>query len=215
MNVDLNYFNQDFFYQAHPQHWQLSFDDKFYDFTCLPNIHLSAMSTAIYASHLLKNRLNIDEQLWHQANAEVFIPGRFQVIDGPNTVILDVGHNPHAANLLVERLTSIECGGKLHLVISFLKDKDAHGVVNILQKMSFLCYPCLLDSKRACEMSDLETLFPGEKTYMSPEAALKAAQAQAKAGDIIVAFGSFHLISPLMQLFTEEGYDVFRNHRRN
>lgn len=215
LSVDLKKLNQDFSYEIHDQAWTLRLESKIYHFPQLPSIHLSAMSAAIYASELLNHQLVIDKRLWPKAIEEVFIPGRFQKIETKNLLILDVGHNPHAAKLLVERLLSLNIKGKIHLIISFLKDKDGKKTVKILKKMPFLCYPCVLDSERATQASHLQKLFPGNHIFDSPESALQMAREQAKDGDVIVAFGSFSLVAPLMNKLMKEGVDVFRNHRTN
>ena len=60
-------------------------------------------------------------------------PGRFQVLPGQPTVILDVAHNPHAAQALAESLQSMPRGGRTLAVFSMLADKDIAGVVNVLK----------------------------------------------------------------------------------
>jgi dihydrofolate synthase/folylpolyglutamate synthase len=213
LEVNLKLFSKDFSYHVDGQHWTISFDNQKISFQDMPAIHPSAMATAIYASYLLKNELAIDERLWQQANKEVFIAGRFQKIEGKNLLILDVGHNPHAAQLLYERLLNLNISGKIHLIASFLQDKEGKKVVNILKRLPILWYPCMLDCERAMSASSLQDIFRRENLYDSPESALLAAREQATANDIIVAFGSFYTVSPLMNMLIKEGYDVFRNHR--
>jgi dihydrofolate synthase/folylpolyglutamate synthase len=213
LEVDLKLYGPDFIYQQEQDSWSLSFDDKQFNFQCLPSIHLGAMAAAIYACHQLKDKLPVDETQWQKAQLEVFIPGRFQKIEGKNLLILDVGHNPHAAELLYERLCNLNISGRIHLIVSFLKDKDGKKVVKILKKLPFLWYPCVLDCERAMSENDLKAMFSQETIYVSPERAFEAAREHAEKDDIIVAFGSFYTVSPLMKKLIREGYDVFRNHR--
>jgi dihydrofolate synthase/folylpolyglutamate synthase len=213
LDVDLKLYGRDFMYQQEQDSWSLSFDDKQFNFQYLPSIHLGAMAAAIYASYQLKDKLPVDETRWQKAQLEVFIPGRFQKIKGKNLLILDVGHNPHAAQLLYERLCNLNIAGKMHLIVSFLKDKDGKKVVKILKKLPVLWYPCVLDCERAMSENDLKDIFSHEYIHLSPEQALDAAREHAEKDDIIVAFGSFYTVSPLMKKLIREGYDVFRNHR--
>src|SRR5258708_25154063 len=64
---------------------------------------------------------------------EVDLPGRFQVIPGRPMVILDVGHNPHAARGLSESLRALPAGGRTIAVFAMLKDKDIAGVAQPLK----------------------------------------------------------------------------------
>ena len=47
-------------------------------------------------------------------------PGRFQVLPGQPLVILDVAHNPHAAQALAGGLKSLPRGGKTLAVFAML-----------------------------------------------------------------------------------------------
>jgi len=82
-----------------------------------------------------------------------------------------------------------------------------------LKKLPALWYPCVLDCERAMSENDLKDIFSHEYIHLSPEQALDAAREHAEKDDIIVAFGSFYTVSPLMKKLIREGYDVFRNHR--
>lgn len=59
-----------------------------------------------------------------------FIPGRFQVLSIKNkTVILDVGHNPDAATVLVDTLKKFYTGKSICFVTGIMKDKDTKGII--------------------------------------------------------------------------------------
>lgn len=60
-------------------------------------------------------------------------PGRFQVLPGQPLVILDVAHNPHAAQALASSLKSLPRGGHTYAVFAMLADKDIAGVAAILK----------------------------------------------------------------------------------
>ena len=89
---------------------------------------------------------DISEQTLRKSLQEVELVGRFQAIKQINvkkladylgvpvetlpTIIVDVGHNPHAAKYLSEKLTALKRSieGKMIAVCGMLKDKDANGV---------------------------------------------------------------------------------------
>ena len=201
----------DYDYQETPQGFDLRIFENTFQFKQKPSIHLAAMSAAIFTSHGLQEVLPVQVAHWQAAIESVFIPGRFQKIQIAQQplMILDVGHNPHAANNLVQRLKSMSVLGKIHMIFSILEDKDRKKVVDILKKMDILWYPCLLNCERACTPEALQECFDGHLIHASPVQALQNAREHAKLNDVIVAFGSFHLIEPLMRLLLEEGCDVF------
>lgn len=206
--------SKDFDYKIEQEGWTLILGEHHFRFHHLPTIHLAAMSSAIFASECLKQKLPVTQVDWEKAISTVFLPGRFQQIQqaGRPLLILDVGHNPHAAQNLVNRLNKLPLTGKIHFIFSILKDKDRKNVVDILKKMDILWYPCLLNCERACDQEALMECFENQTLYATPALALQKAREHAKLNDVIVAFGSFHLIEPLMRTLIEEGVDVFRNH---
>ena len=60
-------------------------------------------------------------------------PGRFQVLPGRPLVILDVGHNPHAARALRQGLMALPFAEKRIAVFSMLADKDMDAVIEIVK----------------------------------------------------------------------------------
>ena len=65
---------------------------------------LGNAATALAALEQLKDMLPVDMGSIRRGLVEVDLPGRFQVMPGRPMVILDVGHNPHAARGLARQL---------------------------------------------------------------------------------------------------------------
>jgi dihydrofolate synthase/folylpolyglutamate synthase len=63
---------------------------------------------------------------------EVELAARFQVLPGRPAVVLDVGHNPHAAKVLRANLDSMGFYPVTHAVMGMMSDKDIAGVVALL-----------------------------------------------------------------------------------
>ena len=59
----------------------------------------------------------------------VELPGRFQVLPGRPTIVLDVAHNPHAARVLAATLGTMGYFPETLAVFGMLADKDIAGVV--------------------------------------------------------------------------------------
>ncbi len=219
LKTDFKQLSKDFDYQENSNTWSLSFEESVYHFKQMPTVHLSAISAAIYASYLLNELLPISQDSWQKANENVFLPGRFQQISIAQNakIILDVGHNPHAARLLAQRLQQLNISGKIHCVYSSLNTKDKKQIVKILSKSGVLWYPSVLNCENACNIEELQACFQDNHLevgiFNSPEVAFNHAREIAQPEDVILVFGSFHIIEPIMNILIEEGCDVFRTHR--
>ena len=87
--------------------------------------------------------------------ASVTSPGRLEVLRSSPTVVLDAGHNPHGLAALVPAVE--ETFGFRHLVavVGAMADKDAEGLLAVLEPAcdAVVCVP--IDSPRALEAEDL------------------------------------------------------------
>lgn len=140
-------------------------------------------------------------QAIHDGLAQAHIAGRFSVVPGRVEEIYDVAHNPHGAAALAAALAARPCGGRTLAVCAMLADKDAAGVAAALCDQVHVWYLAGLDTERGQSAQALAARMPSITTpqvYMDPAAALAAARAEARAGDRIVVFGSFHTIAELL-----------------
>lgn len=213
LNVNLSCLYQDFHIEQLPTSWRYHSDTLDCPFETTPKILLSAFAGAIRVVELLQNRLNVSFEAIQKANTTAFIPGRFQWIDDKVMVVLDVAHNPHAVSLLANRLMKMPIEGKIYCVFSAFKDKDVTEIVKIFNNMGPLWYTCLLESERAHTKQSLECIFQELEVVHefneSPVDAFKKARDAANCKDLIVVFGSFHLIREVMLVLKQEGKHVF------
>jgi dihydrofolate synthase/folylpolyglutamate synthase len=86
-------------------------------------------SAALAAVDALGALVPISAGAIRQGLAVVELPGRFQVLPGRPTIVLDVAHNPHAAAVLAANLDRMESAGETFAVLGMLRDKDIGGVV--------------------------------------------------------------------------------------
>lgn len=133
-------------------------------------------------------------------------PGRFQVLPGQPTVILDVAHNPHAAQALVSSLKSMPKGGRTLAVFAMLADKDIAGVIGIMKPQISQWFVAGINECRPRGSSAelmLQYLAAAGITAItrseSVAAALHAAREVAMVDDKILVFGSFLTVSEAMQ----------------
>jgi len=121
----------------------------------------------------------------------------------PLELLLDVGHNPHAAQYLAARLAARPRHGRRLAVFGLLADKDLDGVIAPLQGLVDTWAVAPLDTPRARPAAELESaltnLHAAVKSYASVDAALEGQCAQAAAGDQILLFGSFFCVGQALQ----------------
>jgi dihydrofolate synthase/folylpolyglutamate synthase len=137
----------------------------------------------------------------------VELPGRFQVLPGRPTVILDVAHNPHAASALNQNLGNMGFHPYTYAVFGSMHDKDIDGVIAAMSE--HVDHWCLTDlpSPRAASASELaakvQIVQPekAERTiniFADPAAAYANAMSRAGENDRIVVFGSFLTVAGVM-----------------
>ncbi|MFA6311985.1 MAG: bifunctional tetrahydrofolate synthase/dihydrofolate synthase [Sterolibacterium sp.] len=169
---------------------------------------LQNASAALAALVALQDRLPVAMQDIRRGLLEVELPGRFQVIPGRPSVILDVAHNPQAARVLAENLGSQRGDGASHLrtwaVFGMLRDKDVAAVVRVLADRVSDWLPCSLSGMRAATAEELALALAGEGIvaplrFASPLAAFRHAQANASDDDRILVFGSFQTVADVLR----------------
>ena len=166
---------------------------------------LANAAAAIAALGALRERVPVGMQDVRMGLARVELPGRFQVLPGRPTVVLDVAHNPQAARVLAHNLGEMGFFPATHAVFGMLRDKDIPGVCAALRSsfsswsLADLAVPrgATADSlARALEDSDAQ----GEVfRFGNPRDAYAAARKRAGENDRIVVFGSFHTVADVMQ----------------
>ncbi|WP_433884974.1 bifunctional tetrahydrofolate synthase/dihydrofolate synthase [Pseudomonas vranovensis] len=131
----------------------------------------------------------------------------------PLTILMDVGHNPHAAEYLAQRLATRPLSGKRLAVFGLLADKDLDGVLKPLQHQVQAWAVAPLDTARSRPAAQLQAaltnLGAAVQSYPSVAAALDGQCAQATADDEILLFGSFFCVGEALQWLdrqaTEDG----------
>jgi dihydrofolate synthase/folylpolyglutamate synthase len=132
-------------------------------------------------------------------------------------LLLDVGHNPHAAEYLARRLASRPPVGKRLAVFGLLADKDLDGVVSELNASVEHWAVAPLDSPRARPVAELnaalQNLGASVTSYDSVAAALEGQCAVATSDDEILLFGSFYCVAEALEWLarrsTEEAANGF------
>ncbi|MDH4611995.1 bifunctional tetrahydrofolate synthase/dihydrofolate synthase [Pseudomonas sp. BN102] len=117
----------------------------------------------------------------------------------PVSLLLDVGHNPHAAEYLAARLASRPISGRRLAVFGLLSDKDLPGVLQPLQGLVASWAVAPLPTPRSRPAGELQAaltnLHASVSVHENIVAALEAQCEQAAPDDEILVFGSFYSVA--------------------
>ena len=155
----------------------------------------------------LTDRLPVSAQAVRTGLATVELPGRFQVLAGQPTIVLDVAHNPHAVAVLALNLDQMGFHPRTHAVFGAMRDKDVPGMLARMAPLVDSWHLCDLPPARAARAAELEAQLAalpaaaraGRHLHAGPAQALRAAVAQADPADRIVVFGSFHTVGGVLR----------------
>jgi len=162
-------------------------------------------SAVLCSLECLSTRLPVTRDAIERGLKTVTLPGRFQLSqrDGVEW-ILDVAHNPAAAQALAGQLAARSATGRTLAVCGILGDKDIEGVAAALRGSFDAWIIVSLDSPRAVPLNDLSQRLGKAGANVVASAGSVAsgcelAEAMARAGDRIVAFGSFLTVGPAIE----------------
>lgn len=165
-------------------------------------LNAAACIAALEAMH---ERLPVGAQHIRTGLLSAELPGRFQVLPGRPTIILDVAHNPHAAAVLRENLRAMPGFRRTLAVVGMLKDKDIGGVFAHLKDCVDVWHVATLDNHRGATADELAQTIEQAgaggtiERYDSPPEAYVRAQETAAESDRILVFGSFYTVAEIME----------------
>jgi dihydrofolate synthase/folylpolyglutamate synthase len=214
IGADLWLLGRDFNYSGDKQQWNYGGRAQRRNSLAYPSLRganqLLNAAAALAALEVLRIELPVGAQEVRTGLVTVELPGRFQVLPGRPTVILDVAHNPHAAAALGQNLGNMGFHPYTYAVFGVMADKDIDGVIAPLAP--YVDHWCVTDlaSPRAMPASELAAIVgalpqgdakDGEKsvqTFADPGAAFANAMSRAGENDRIVVFGSFYTVAGVM-----------------
>lgn len=159
---------------------------------------------ALAAGELLRVRLPVSMQAVRRGLIDLQLPGRFQVLPGRPTIVLDVAHNPQAVAQLASNLGELGYCERTIAVVGMLADKDIAGSLASLAGKIDKWMLADLAGPRAATAANLASVVragPGGscQCFASPGEAFDCAARMAKENDRIVVFGSFHTVAAVMR----------------
>ena len=214
IGADLWLLGRDFNYQGDQQQWSYGGRSQRRNSLAYPALRganqLLNASAALAALEALRMQLPCGAQEVRAGLAMVELPGRFQVLPGRPTQVLDVAHNPHAAATLAQNLGNMGFHRYTYAVFGIMEDKDIDAV--IAPMAGIIDHWCVaeLDSPRSAKAGalagKLAALKPtGAKegdfsvtAFANPGDAYANALSRAEENDRIVVFGSFYTVAGVM-----------------
>ncbi|MDH4173436.1 MAG: bifunctional tetrahydrofolate synthase/dihydrofolate synthase [Betaproteobacteria bacterium] len=201
--------DQDFGYRAHPGQWDYWGPASRRPALAFPALRgqrqLHNAAAALAALDALRARLPVSMQDVRRGLAEVVLPGRFQVLPCRPQVILDVAHNPDAAQVLAENLGAAGFAAETLAVFGMLRDKDVAGVARRMAPRVTRWHLCTLGGPRGTDADALAGILSSIgiraplHRHASAASAFAAAREEAGENDKIVVFGSFLTVAEVMQ----------------
>lgn len=211
LEADLWLPGRDFNFSGDKQQWAWAGRGRRYAGLAYPALRganqLLNASGVLAALEALRPRLPVTAQAVRNGLAMVELPGRFQIVPGQPTLVLDVAHNPHAVAALAANLDAMGFYPCTHAVFGAMADKDLDPMFAKMAPLVDKWYFTDLPTPRAARAADLLARWQGQprragvvtSTHGDPEAALAAAVAAADPTDRILVFGSFFTVGGVLQ----------------
>ena len=122
---------------------------------------------------------------------------------GTNEWLIDVAHNPAAANALANTLEALECNGRTIAIVGLLDDKDLPGVVGPLAEQVDQWIALTAASYRAIPADELARQIAnltGRACLVADSTAIAVefARRRASENDRILTTGSFFTVGPVL-----------------
>jgi dihydrofolate synthase / folylpolyglutamate synthase len=161
-------------------------------------------SAALAAIDALRERVPVNMQAVREGLALVELPGRFQVMPGRPSVVLDVAHNVEAARVLASNLGDQGFFENTRAVFGMLSDKDIEGVCQVMSERVDEWHIAALTGPRAASTERLAAAISATGTrapvilHANPVVAYCAARESSRDNDRIVTFGSFLTVTDVM-----------------
>jgi dihydrofolate synthase/folylpolyglutamate synthase len=213
IQADLWLIGRDFHHGGDKQQWSWAGRNKRFNGLAYPALRganqLLNASGALAAFEALNDRVPINAQAVRNGLALVELPGRFQIVPGQPTLVLDVAHNPHAVATLAQNLDQMGFYPRTHAVFGAMQDKDLDRILARMAPLVDRWHFCDLPLPRAARAVDLQARHaalqargPGPvevKVHADPLVALQAALVEADPADRIVVFGSFFTVGGVLK----------------
>jgi dihydrofolate synthase/folylpolyglutamate synthase len=211
IGADLWALGRDFNFSGDQQQWAWAGRGRRYGGLAYPALRganqLMNASGVLAALEALRLRLPVSAQALRNGLALVELPGRFQIVPGQPTLVLDVAHNPHSVAALAANLDAMGFYPVTHGVFGAMGDKDLAAMLGKIGPLIDRWYFTDLPTARAESAAALLARWQAQETrrdvtastHADPREALRCAVAAADPADRIVVFGSFYTVGGVLE----------------
>lgn len=199
-------------------HWQWKNQEEtlLFELPKMPGeFQLNNAATAIAGLLAIESLLPVSQHSINKGLKAAQVTGRLQIIQTKPEWLIDVAHNPHAAKQLFKYLHDNPISGKTFALFSMLRDKDVGEVLGIMENAIDGWHIVATEGSRGLSLDELKQYFNQsnkqtaeqkmqQKTlsnvtaYDSFNDACDSLKNIAKDEDRVVAFGSFLVISEIL-----------------
>ena len=164
----------------------------------LPNVNLPTDNAATVLQVIQHLGLDIAGDALYQGLATAQLTGRMQRL---GRFMLDVAHNPHAAEYVAKRLPQVE--GKRVALLGMLDDKDIESVLDIMAPHFDAWYLAQLDGPRATDVKRIESHLSAlgcdnMRSFENVSSALDGVLEETCDQDLVFVFGSFFTVAGVL-----------------
>lgn len=214
IGADLWRSGRDFNVSGDKQQWSWAGRGRRYAGLAYPSLRganqLVNAAGVLAAFEALRERIPVTAQAVRTGMAMVELPGRFQIVPGEPTLVLDVAHNPHSVAALTANLDAMGFFPTTHAVFGAMADKDLATMLAKVGPLVDRWYFTSLPTPRAetgaalqQKWNALQMVAGGRRevatsVHQDPMQALQAAVAAAGPADRIVVFGSFFTVGGVL-----------------
>ena len=211
IGADLWRFGVDFNVSGDQQQWGWAGRGRRYSGLAYPALRganqLVNAAGVLAALTALRDKLPVTAQAVRNGFAFVELPGRFQIVPGQPTLVLDVAHNPHSVAALAANLDAMGFYPTTHAVFGAMADKDLAPMLAKVGPIMDRWYFTDLPTPRAAAAQALRAAWEAQNTrkdvtaacFSDPLSALQSAIDSADPADRIVVFGSFYTVGGVLQ----------------
>jgi dihydrofolate synthase/folylpolyglutamate synthase len=211
LGADLRLPGRDFNFTGDRQQWAWAGRGRRYAGLAYPALRganqLVNAAGVLAALEALRPCLPVTAQAVRNGLAMVELPGRFQIVPGQPSLVLDVAHNPHSIAALAANLDAMSFCPTTHGVFGAMADKDLALMLATMDPLVDRWYFSDLPTPRAETAAGLLAKWQAAttrkdvtaSTHADPVAALAAALAAAEPADRIVVFGSFYTVGGILK----------------
>jgi dihydrofolate synthase/folylpolyglutamate synthase len=219
IGADMRLSGQDFTFSGDRTQWSWAGRTRRFNGLAYPALRgayqLLNAAGVLAAFEALHARLPINAQAVRNGLAMVELPGRFQIVPGQPTLVLDVAHNEQSVGNLALNLDAMGFFPRTFAVFGAMRDKAIDTFLPRIAPLvdGWLCTS--LPTARAASADELavqvQQVLVADKrmaarragitvtSHADPSAALRAALAMADPADRIVVFGSFYTVGGVLK----------------